>query len=153
MASLANESGTFSRLDNISYPLLLHILSFLTARELINASKVKLSFFILSKILYARTPSWNTSFGTCKGSKTDITGEELDECVRGLMDRSTSFPNFGVVFGEAGKFDESTGESLSRVLPPDAVLIGGCVSALASVNTDSSEDKENQRHKKVNFIC
>ena len=141
MASLANESETLSRLDNLSYPLLLHILSFLTARELIKASKVKLSFFILSKILYARTPSWKTSFGTCKGSKTDITGEELDECVRGLMDRSTSFPNFGILFGEAGKFDESTGESLSRVLSPDAVLIGGCVSALASVNTDCSEDK------------
>ena len=84
-----------SRLDNLSYPLLLHILSFLTAQELINASKVKLSFLILSKILYARTPSWKTSFGTCKGSKTDITGEELDECVRGLMDNLLAFQTLG----------------------------------------------------------
>ena len=56
------------------------------------------------------TPSWKTSFGD-KASKTDITGEELDECVQGLMDRSTSFPNFGILFGEAGKFDESTGRA------------------------------------------
>eukprot|EP00943_MAST-04B_sp_MAST-4B-sp1_P009985 g9985.t1 len=70
----------------------------------------------------------------------EITSVDVGKSIENLMDKCTSFPNLGFLFGQASKFHPEVGQKIALSMPPDAVLIGGCVGALASVNTDCAEE-------------
>ncbi len=140
LATLSVEEG--SPLDDLSYHLLLNILTFLKAKELCQTAKVKLSFCILSKILYTRTPVWKTGIGKSVDETGQITSDDVVKNIDQLMNKSTSLPNLGIIFAEASKFQDNVASEIAKNTSPDTVLVGGCVSALASVNTDCEKEED-----------
>ena len=108
MASLATLSVEEGSPLMTFYLFIAKYINFLKGKRTVSkTAKVKLSFCILSKILYTRTPVWKTGIGKSVDETGQITSDDVVKNIDQLMNKSTSLPNLGIIFAEASKFQDN----------------------------------------------
>ena len=125
--------------DRLDLHTVVEILQFLDCKSLSKLCQTNVTMSILARMLTTRLPHWKTAHfekeGETGSSKVSI--EEYESKLNDIYSKTSSFSNVGFLFSETNGFIKKDVTALASKLHPKCCLIGGCSSAILSVDNVS----------------
>ena len=125
--------------DRLDLHMIMEILMYLDCKSLSKIHQVNTSLCILGRMLSKRVPHWKTAHFEKKDEQTrsKISIEDYDAELNNIYTNTTSVSNVGFLFSETNAFEKKVVDALASKLHPTCCLIGGCNSAILSVDNVS----------------